>query len=288
MNRLAVIPLLISTPLLAADWFTANSALNKAHEHLLNNDLAGSFTAMVEVWQKPATPAIQNNLNNLLNQSLDIDCGRSLSNKALPSWIQSLSITRQTLESPGRRTFRAVLNANATESIKSLAFKSISDKAISVDADSTEPGDNVTESHAFQTRYNLNNNLPAGLYEVEIESDSGQTWAHWIIISDSNDKYTARWTGKDSWIIEKTFIPNRFCSLPLLQIALYDYKDNSYTEVWSKQYESDYPTTIDSPQLEPQRYVLAVSMTHERWQGDIVIKDQRVISKSYDLSEDKE
>ncbi|WP_117234053.1 DUF2861 family protein [Vibrio maerlii] len=288
MSRIAVIGLIAYSPFLTADWFSTNNALNKAHESLLTNDLASSFTAMVEVWQKPATPAIKDNLNNLLIQSLDVDCGRTLSNKALPVWIQSLSITRQTLESPGRRTFRAVLNATATESIKTLSFKSLSDKAISIDAESTEPSDGVTDNHTFQTRYNLNYNLDIGLYEVEIESDSGKSWSHWVIISESPEKYTARWTGKDSWTIEKTFIPNRYCSLPLLQVALYDYKDNAYTEKWSQQYESDYPQTIDASELEPQRYILAISMTHERWQGDIVLKDQRVISKSYDLTADKE
>ncbi|QTG90682.1 DUF2861 family protein, partial [Vibrio furnissii] len=32
------------------------------------------------------------------------------------------------------------------------------------------------------------------------------------------------------------------------------------------------------------RYVLAVSMTHQRWQGPITIEQSQVISKTYDVS----
>jgi hypothetical protein len=54
--------------------------------------------------------------------------------------------------------------------------------------------------------------------------------------------------------------------------------------VWSKEYESDYPTNLEATDLSPDRYILAVSMTHLRWQGPISIEQSQVISKTYDIS----
>lgn len=70
----------------------------------------------------------------------------------------------------------------------------------------------------------------------------------------------------------------------VLDINVYDYIDGKYKEVWSKEYESDYPTTLETTDLAPDRYILAVSMTHLRWQGSISIEQSQVISKTYDIS----
>ena len=77
---------------------------------------------------------------------------------------------------------------------------------------------------------------------------------------------------------------NKHCPLPKLDASLYDYVDGQYNKVWGESYESDYPTSLEPNIVPPDRYVLAVSMTHQRWQGPIIVEQSQIISKTYDIS----
>jgi hypothetical protein len=103
-------------------------------------------------------------------------------------------------------------------------------------------------------------------------------------MGEPTSRQIVRWESQDSWAVDKIGILNPYCSLPVLTVSLYDYIQDEYVRVWHKQYESDYPTKLPISELEPERYVLAVGITHQRWQGSVVIEDQQVISKTYDIS----
>ena len=60
-------------------WFESNSPLTQAHRHLLNNDLSGMFSSLVEVWQLEKNSSIAPHLN---------DFSSSASNK-----VTAISIT---------------------------------------------------------------------------------------------------------------------------------------------------------------------------------------------------
>lgn len=278
----------LSTPVQSTEWFSSASPLNKAHESLLKGDISSSFNAMVEVWQTPVTPEVKENLNSILLQSLDVDCGRTLTDSTLPKWIRSLSLTSQTLESPGRRAFAAILDVNSSTDIRSVVLKNSFGRTVSKDTEvHTQHLTTPLKEQQFNIKYNLTSTLPIGLYEVEVVTVQGDEWSGWIIMTSSSKQYSIRWTGIESWFIQKDFLLNRHCELPVLEVGLYDYIDKKYENVYRQQYESDYPTVLQGVRLPPQRYVLSISMTHQRWQGDIVVAQQQVISKSYDVSDEQ-
>ena len=102
--------------------------------------------------------------------------------------------------------------------------------------------------------------------------------------SDTEPKISIRWNAKAEWKVEQNALLNRNCPLPKFEIALYDYIDNKYTKVWSKQYDSNYPTSLDSADIPPGRYVLGGSISHQRWQGPIIVEQSQIINKTYDVS----
>ncbi|WP_165313888.1 DUF2861 family protein [Vibrio ziniensis] len=292
MRRLALIlGTLFSVPLTAngVEWFESNSPLTQAHQRLLNNDLENMFTSLVEVWQLEHNKNIKNHLNDLLIQALTVDCGKGLDANALPSWISSINIRRLDIRSPGRDAYQVVIDAKSHKEINSLQLTQWVDKPLSGDTSFSKINrDNVTgNTISFIKRYNLNSKPEMGLYRLDISTSDNDTWSTWVIFTESKAKQTVRWASKDQWTVDKNALLNRFCPLPKLDINVYDYIDGKYKEVWSKEYESDYPTNLEATELSPDRYILAVSMTHLRWQGPISIEISQVISKTYDISSEE-
>jgi hypothetical protein len=54
--------------------------------------------------------------------------------------------------------------------------------------------------------------------------------------------------------------------------------------VWGKEYESEYPSQLEAKDIEPDRYVIAVSIKQSRWQGPILFVRSQIISKTLDVS----
>ncbi|MCW8335960.1 DUF2861 family protein [Vibrio paucivorans] len=280
---------LACTPFTAnsVEWFEANTPLTQAHQHLLNDNLPGMFNSLVEVFQRDQSPAIRNHLNDLLIQALEADCGQSLDNKQLPDWVSSVIVRRSNIQSPGRDAYRANVLVSAKKEIQDISLKRWVDKPLSTDASFfAKPSDIDLEQPelVYQKRYNLNSRVQMGLYRLDITAKDQETWSSWIVLGDAKAKQVVRWASKDQWVIEKRQLLNDYCPLPKLTVALYDYVDGKYDEVWSNTYESDYPMSLDSINIDPDRYVLAVSMSHQRWQGQIIIEQSQIISKTYDVS----
>ncbi|WP_428774986.1 DUF2861 family protein, partial [Vibrio sp.] len=133
-------------------------------------------------------------------------------------------------------------------------------------------------------RFSLGSKLTRGLYRIDITAKDQTTWSSWLLLDDQKPQRTLRWASKDRWVIDKNALLNPYCPLPKLGVTVYDYVDGSYNEIWSQSYESDYPQNVDNDSVPPGRYVLGVSMTHQRWQGSIIVEQTQIISKTFDVS----
>lgn len=275
----------------SVDWFQNNTSLVQAHQHLLERDLSSLFTSLVETWQQKHNAIVESNLNDLLIQSLDMDCGKGLESAQTPAWIKSVIVRRSDIQSPRRDNFRASIEIHTTKEIANVTLTKWVDSVISandealLDSSSLSTNDN---EKVYIKRYNLNNPLPIGLYRLNVVTKDNTSWNSWVVLSDAKAKYSVRWTAKDKWKIEKNALLNKHCPLPKLNVSLYDYEGGSYHMVWSKMYESGYPESLAAVNLPPDRYILAVSMTHQRWQGPILVERTQIISKNYEISGDDE
>ncbi len=267
-------------------WFERNTPLTQAHKHLLNDDLSAMFTSLVEVWQQDKNTAIKPHLNALLLQSLESDCGKSLDQNPLPSWINSIVVRRMALESPGRDAYRAVIEAKATKGVRDITLTRWVSKSISTDDQFVkEQGAEGSEEITYTKRYNLNGRIPMGLYRLDVTAEDQSSWSSWVILGDPKAEVTIRWAEKDQWAVDKNALLNPNCPQPRLETSIYDYIDDMYVEVWSEGYQSSYPTKLQSSTpVAPGRYVLAISMQHQRWQGPIIVEQSQIISKTYDVS----
>ncbi|TOO02114.1 hypothetical protein CGH46_19880, partial [Vibrio parahaemolyticus] len=129
-----VLSLALVKPVQAMDWFQTNTPLTQAHQHLLEDDLAGMFNSLVELWQTEPSKDLTPHLNDLLGQSLSKNCGKSLTGVTLPDWISGVNVIRQTIQSPGRDTFRLVIKLRATTDIEDISFRRWVDESISGDS----------------------------------------------------------------------------------------------------------------------------------------------------------
>ncbi|MGF1696374.1 DUF2861 family protein [Vibrio kyushuensis] len=270
----------------SVDWFESNTPLTQAHQFLLDDDLDAMFGSVVEVYQQNDSRSIREHLNNLLLHSLEVDCGKGLDNNHLPDWITTTTIRRTNIQSPGRDIYNVTVSIESKKEIENIVFKRWVDKQISTDSEFAfnESTQNGKTKKVYQKRYNLNSRVPKGLYRLDVTATDQETWSSWIVFVDSKAKQVVRWQSKDQWTIEKNALLNDNCPLPSLTVALYDYIDGNYNEVWSRSFESDYPTSFEPRNIDPERYVLAVSMTNQRWQGQVLIEQSQIISKTYDVS----
>ncbi|WGV98984.1 DUF2861 family protein [Vibrio sp. YMD68] len=278
--------LVVCFPLAANDvgWFEENTSLTQAHQYLLEDDLDSMFGSIVKVHQQNSSTSIEEHLNRLLIHSLDVDCGKGLDNKRLPEWLASASVRRTNIQSPGRDMYNVTVSIESKKEIENIVFNRWVDKPISTDSEFASIESNSDKKTVYQKRYNLNSRIPPGLYRLDVTAVDQETWSSWIVFVHTKAKQVVRWQSKDQWSIEKNALLNENCPLPELTVALYDYVDGSYNEVWSRSYESDFPTSFEPRSIEPERYVLAVSMTNQRWQGPVLIEQSQIISKTYDVS----
>lgn len=265
-------------------WFEEKSPLNRAHQMMLEKDYSAAFSSMIQVWQNENDDYYEQHLNDLLDSSLEHDCGKSLTTEPLASWLQRVVIRRQSLQSPGRIASKLVVEISSSEKLASTELFEKSGKEISADKSVEQSSKN--RRYIYQVQYDLNRSLPAGLYKIVVSREKGRSWSSWIVMGKQQNKQVVRWESKDSWAVDSSEVLNPYCSLPTLSAALYDYVDGSYVRVWNREYEKSYPKRLPLGTLKPNRYVLAISLTLKRWQGVIAIEDQQVISKTYDISAD--
>ncbi|EOE4685598.1 DUF2861 family protein [Vibrio vulnificus] len=293
MRKSLLVPILtltITQPVYAIDWFEANTPLTQAHQHLLDDDLPRMFNSLVEVWQSQPKERIKDHLNSLLMQSLNRDCGKSLTRNTLPNWLSGVKVIRHTNQSPGRDIYSLVIDIRTTSEVKSLAMRKWVDRSVSSDSVFTQlSGDVVTkkaDERQYQKRYNLNGKLDAGLYQLVIQPSDQDVWSGWVILGEPIAPQYVRWSSKENWTVEKVALNNPYCPLPEMNVGLNDFVDGQYQRVWNQTYESDYPTSLELDGIPNERYVLAVSMNTKRWQGQILVEQSQTISRTYDITQE--
>lgn len=265
------------------DWFIAKSSLTNAHKALLEGDLEQSFHSMIQTWQKEPKEHVKNHLDSLLTKALDKDCGRSFDASGFPSWLEKVTIERQTIQSPGRLNYRLSILVQSNHRLTEVTFTRWPDRTIINKVGLIENKDQ--ERWLYANRIDMNAQIESGLYKIKLTDETGEEWENWTILSKPNNKQTVRWNSKDTWVVDKTELLNPFCPLPVLEVSLYGNVDGKYKEVWKNKYETDYPESVSNTILPPNRYLLGVSITHKRWQGLMTIEDKQVINKAYDVSD---
>ncbi|MBW3698062.1 DUF2861 family protein [Vibrio sp. T187] len=290
LKRTITLGLLFSlcNPAQANDWFKESNSLTQVHKHILDNDLPTMFSSLVEVWQSSESKQHRQHLNELFAQSLNKDCGKSLTKPSIPEWLNAVTVRRHAIQSPGRDTYRLVVEVESKNRVSEIDLTKWVDKTISTDSDFNQSKSIDGANDVYKKRYNLGNSLESGLYRLTVSGDSNRSWSTWIVLGEFSIRQQVRWSSKDSWIIDKKELLNPYCPLPTLDVGLYDYVEGQYEQVWGKTFESDYPKTLENNKFSNDRYVLAVSMNHARWQGDIVIEQTQTISKTYDISSEEE
>jgi len=265
-------------------WFEDKTPLNRAHQMMLERNYSAAFSSIIQVWQSENDDYFNSHLNDLLDTSLEHDCGKSLTTEPLAVWLQGVVIRRQSLQSPGRIASKLVVETSSSEKVASISLLNKSGREISNDKSIEEDGNR--RRYTYQVQYDLNQPLPAGLYKVVVKRDKGRSWSSWIVMGKEQNTQVVRWESQDSWAVDRNGLLNPYCSFPTLSASLYDFVDDSYVRVWNREYEKSYPQRLPPGTLKPDRYVLAISLTLKRWQGVIAIEDQQVISKTYDISAD--
>ncbi|SJL83856.1 DUF2861 family protein [Vibrio palustris] len=297
MKKTLLLGTLLSVPFVAhAEWFEDNTPLTQAHQHLLEGNLTSMFDSMVEVWQLDKSDDISNHLNGLLGQALTADCGRGLDSKQFPDWINAVTLRRVNIQSPGRDAYQVLIEASAGKPVSAIRLTQWVDQSISSDSSfkAIKPSEAIdyspttqnagSNTHHYVKRYNLNNELSVGLYRLDITAKDQESWSTWVILGNQKAKRSVRWASKDHWKVEKNALLNKYCPLPKLGVTVYDYVDSDYKPIWKHFYDSDFPTSLPVDSLPPNNYVMAVSITEQRWQGPLILEKSQVISKSYSVA----
>ncbi|PMM01144.1 DUF2861 family protein [Vibrio breoganii] len=273
-----------------AQWFEENNAVTRMHKKLLEDDLSGMFDLMVQVWQQESTDNLEPHLESLLKQATEKDCGKSLISEGLPTWLDSITIEKVSVQRPGRLSHKLRLQIISEESLSQVRFTLWPDTSISKEVVDQDAFETITDEkrtlQQTEATYSLNKQLKSGLYQLSIEDKAQNKWSHWIVITEADPVHVVRWDSQDSWVVDKKRLLNRYCPLPVQEVTVYDYKDGQYSSVWNKSYESNYPVKLPRNAVEPERYVVSVSMTQSQWQGPILFKDKRTISKTIDYTEE--
>jgi hypothetical protein len=291
MNRLNVKTALIAlcmltpSPAVHADhWFIENTALTNTHKLFLEGDSQRGFQSLIEVWQQLPSISQQQHLDKLINSVIELDCGRSLKQIGMPEWLDGVTIERQSIQSPGRLSHKVIVRANTPQDLDRIRLIRWPDVEV-INESGPDRSDGVESKYQYSaTTETLNTRAKSGLYKIQVVSDSKLEWEAWIILAEPHNKELVRWSSKQKWTTYKSGLLNKYCPLPTLDLSLHTNKDSRFHKVWTEQYEGDYPIELPKMTLPDDRYVLAVSLKHRRWQGSITILDTQTITKTIDLS----
>jgi hypothetical protein len=269
-----------------ANWFSNSNALTLAHKALLEDDLGGMLDSLITSWQQePLDADYRQHVNDLLESSLQIDCGKSISTRNYPEWLKSLNVTQISTERPGRVSYALNLSVDSSVSLTEVRLSDWPDTAISKETKQNLSFDNESGAYHLDKEFMLNQRLAPGLYRLELSTEL-ETWTDWLIIYDELREHELHWSSKETWKVMKNDLLNPHCPIPVQEVKLLDYVDGEYQAIYDKSYEGKYSERINAPKTSNDRYVLQVSLSHYRYQGMIRYVDQQIISKTIDFTED--
>ncbi|MEZ8127458.1 DUF2861 family protein [Enterovibrio norvegicus] len=277
--RLACFFLFLTTPLsVTAAWFSGSDALTSAHQRLLEGDTAASFDAMVEAWQQVKNDTEDRHLAELLSLAINEDCGRSLSTLSLPSWLQSVVVRRETVQTPNRVYYQFSLYGSSKQGIGNVSFSAWPDRSlVQVDLPKEKANDFKLEIEG------LSRAVKSGLYKLELTSLSGEVWSSWIIVSQPEPTQKISWKDSRSWRISPPTDLKGTCPRPFLSMNLYRQDSDDLAPIWSEEKDKNLPTSLPVLDVTDGQYWLTVALIERRWQGAILFEEVQRIGRAIDL-----
>ncbi|WP_407333840.1 DUF2861 family protein [Enterovibrio sp. 27052020O] len=259
-------------------WFSGSDALTSAHQRLLEGNTADSFDAMVEAWQQEKTETEYRHLTELLALAISEDCGRSLSTLSLPSWLQSVVIRRETVQTPNRVYYQFSIYGNSKEGIDKLSFAKWPDRTLIA----SELG--LDNANQFKLEFDaISGAVPAGLYKLDVKSLEGEDWSSWVLIAQPEPIQKISWKDSRSWRIAPTTDLKSTCPRPFLSMNLYQQTGVEDAPIWSEDKDKNLPTSLPVIDVPNGQYWFSVALIERRWQGAILFEDVQRIARSIDL-----
>lgn len=274
----------------SVDWFNEQSALYTAHKQFLEGDAKKGLITSIEVLQSSTNENIANNIDKLLSSAISINCGRDLSNKKIPSWLNTVIVERVIVQSPGRLHHRLIVKFDSKKEIANLSFiKWPQEEQLTNPSIKRIPTQDERVTQYIYASESLNNRIQNGLYKLIITADDEEktSWESWIVLTTPKTEMQVTWSGKDKWKTTQTGLIKSNCPLPEMAIAIYDHQDNEYIKLWEQTYEEKFPTSLPPTNVLPGSYILSVSFNHKRFQGPISIQEIQAITKVINFSSDE-
>ncbi|WP_394209706.1 DUF2861 family protein [Enterovibrio calviensis] len=259
-------------------WFSGSDALTSAHQRLLEGNTAESFDAMVEAWQQEKTSTEHRHLTELLSLAISEDCGRSLSTLSLPSWLESMVIRRETVQTPNRVYYQFSIYGNSNQGIASLSFAEWPNQSLIL-SELTEENENQ-----FKLEFEaVAGAVPAGLYKLDLTSKEGEAWSSWVLIAQPEPTQKISWKDSRSWRIAPRLDLKSTCPRPFLSMNLYQQTGVEDAPIWSEDKDKNLPTSLPVIDVPNGQYWFSVALIERRWQGAILFEDVQRIARSIDL-----
>lgn len=269
--------IMVSTTASAA-WFTGSDALTSAHQRLLEGNTSQSFDAMVEAWQQENTQTEIRHLTDLLSLAISEDCGRSLSTLSLPSWLQSLVLRRESVQTPNRVYHQFSIYGSSEEGVDKITFSEWPGNPL---ISESMRGDSVNQFKL--DLQGLSSAIPAGLYKLDISSVEGESWSSWILVSQPEPIQKISWRDSRSWRIAPPTDLKSACPRPFLSMNLYQQDAEGDAPIWSEEKDKNLPTSLPVIDVPNGQYWFSVALIERRWQGSILFEDVQRIARYIDF-----
>ncbi|WP_299013307.1 DUF2861 family protein [uncultured Photobacterium sp.] len=274
---LFVLHSVFAIPSAAAKWFTGQDLYTVAHQRLLEGNTSDSFEGMVQAWQQEPNIEQRDNLNDLLKLGITEDCGRSLSQNALPEWLPNLVIQREVIQNLNQIMLTLSINGVSNKNISEIKLVKWPDEVVIANSPIIGAGGYFS----VETR-RLEKPITAGLYQLVISANEEQNFNHWVLLTEPPIRQRIAWKDSKNWRIERGGLPNPACPSPVLSMSMYDLNDTSWTPLWTEDVDGKLPTTLPKIDVPDGRYWLSVGLIESRWQGEVSVLDIQTITRPVD------
>ena len=273
---------LVGTNATAEGWFNEQSVLYSAHKQFLEGDSLKGFETSIEVLQSSTEKNIIRNIDTLIGTAISKNCGRDLSTIVVPNWLNTVSVQRMIIQSPGRLHHRLLVQFDSKKKISNLSFIKWPDKEqLTNPSIKTIPTQDDNIIQYIYASESLNNRVKNGLYKLIITADDKENtqWESWIVLTTPKTEMSVSWLGKNKWKTTQTGLLKSNCPLPEMAVGIYDHQDNDYIKLWEQFYDEQFPQRLPSTNVLPGSYILSVSFNHKHFQGPISIQEIQAITK---------
>lgn len=270
----------------AIKWFTEQTPLTHAHQALLENRLQDAFGNMVEVAQNMPSDDQRESLDDILSQVIDIDCGQSFQQKALPDTIRFLRLSTQRTYTFGRLNLGLVVEVESKDEIRNFKLVEWPDDTI-ISSKTPKLRDirhhQEEDEHLYQYRLETNIKAPPepGLYQLSLSFKHGGSWNTDILIGSYRFSRSLVWLPNETWQIQHLALKKDLCPSPTLNIRVFADEKRTEPPVWGKEYVNNYPNQVPDTKLPAGHYWLELSLVNTRYQGGIRLDQTQKVIKNY-------